>query len=99
MAVGSLLNNWNEGTADTQFQYRVAAALISTAIAVQGEPANTPSHTARSAYALRVLANPMGFAQVIAPGIAVYANIDNSATDQQLKDNCSAVWNAYSVQG
>jgi hypothetical protein len=75
-------------------------ALISTAIAVQSESAVTASHAARSAGALAVLANPSGYADLMAPAFTVDGTADPATvTDAALESRASAVWNAYFVQG
>lgn len=97
-----LLTDYNNSQ-DTNFQYRVAEAIVATAIAIQSEAVTTANHAQRSAYALLVLANPSGYARLMAPGFT--ADKDNdagacdlTATDAQLKNRASAIWNAYSVQ-
>lgn len=99
----SLLTDFNNAQ-NTDFQYRVRQALIATAIAIQAEAANEPFHVARSAYAVKVLANPLGYAAVMVYGMT--ADKDNDAgacdltsTDAQLKSRASAIWNAYAVAG
>jgi hypothetical protein len=92
-----LLTDFNNAQ-NTDFQYRVAMALISTAIAVQNEAASTANHAARSAYALRVLADPLGFARLMAPGFTVDGTLDLTATDAALESRASAIFNAYCVQ-
>lgn len=94
----SLLTDWNDSQ-NTDFQYKVAVALTSTAIAVQAEAANTANHAARSAYALKVLADPRGYAALMAPGFTADGSVAiASATDTDIKNRASAVWNAYCVQ-
>jgi hypothetical protein len=85
---------------DTNFQYKIRMALISTALAVQAEAASAASHAARSAYALLVLANPQGYAQLMASAFTVDGALDPAtATDAQIETRASAIWNAYAVQG
>ena len=92
-----LLTDFNNSQ-DTDFQYRVAMAIISTAIAIQNEAVNVANHAQRSAYALLVLANPSGYARIMAPGFTVDGTMDTTATDAALAARASAIWNAYSVQ-
>ena len=92
-----LLTDYNNSQ-DTDFQYRVAMAIISTAIAIQNEAVNVANHAQRSAYALLVLANPSGYARIMAPGFTVDGTMDTTATDAALAARASAIWNAYSVQ-
>jgi hypothetical protein len=94
----ALLNDYNNAQ-NTDFKYRVQMALVSTAIDIQAEASGTLNHTDRSAYALKVLANPVGYANFMNLGFTEDAATDLSSTDQQLKDRASSVWNAYSVQG
>ena len=75
----------------------IAAALVSTAIAIQNESTATANHAARSAYALQVLANPLGFARIMGIGFTADGATVVTSTDAQLKTQCSAIWNAYCV--
>jgi len=82
------------------FYQKVLMALISTGLAVQAEVATTANHAARSAYALRVLADPHGFTQLMLPAFTVDAALDPAiATDANIETRASAIWNAYAVQG
>lgn len=95
----SLLSDYNDSQ-NTDFQYRVAVALVSTAIAIQSELVSVANHAARSAYALLVLANPIGYAKLMAPGFTADGSVViATATDQNIKDRASTIWNAYCVQG
>ncbi len=90
-----LLTDFNNAQ-NTDFQYRVQMALISTAI--QAESVAAASHQSRSAYAVRVLADPAGFARLMAPGFTVDGAVDPAtATDTDIKNRASAIWNAYCV--
>ncbi len=76
---------------------RCKMALVSTAIAIQAEAANTANHAARSAFSLKLLADPVGFARMMAPGMTVDGSTAANSTDQNLKDRASAIFNAYAV--
>lgn len=83
---------------NNDFVNRVAMGLVSTAIAIQSESTATANHAARSAYALLVLANPMGYAQRMAVSFTVDSTLDPAtATDAQIESRASAIWNAYCV--
>jgi hypothetical protein len=95
----SLLTDYTDSQ-NQDFKVRVRMALVSTAIAVQGEATSTANHAARSAGALQVLANPSGWADVMAPAFTVDAALNiATATDAQIESRASAVWNAYFVNG
>jgi hypothetical protein len=79
----------------TTFINRVMLSMISTAIAVSNEASTTPNHAARAAYASKVLANPAGYAAVMAYGVAADGVTDGSVTDAQLDSRLSAIWNSY----
>lgn len=95
----ALIDDYNLATADMNFRYRVQMAIVSTALAVQSEATNTANHAARSSFALQVLANPSGWAQVMAPSFTVDGSTTSGSTDTQLETRASAVFNAYCVQG
>ena len=83
----------------TPFYQKVFMALISTSLAVQAEVTTTANHAARSAYALRVVADPAGFTQLMLPAFTVDGALDpGTATDAQIESRASAIWNAYAVQ-
>lgn len=84
---------------NNDFQVKIQMALVSTALAVQAESAATANHAARSAYALLVLANPSGYAKLMAPAFTVDAALDTTATDAAIESRASAIWNAFCVQG
>lgn len=93
-----LLTDYNNSQI-TDFQYRVRMALISTALAVQSESVATANHAARSAYSLLVLANPAGYATLMAPAFTVDNTMDPAnVTDAAMESRASAIWNAYAVQ-
>ena len=92
------LINDSDLSQDPVFLDRVKMALISTAITVQAEATNTANHAARSAYALRLLADPFGFAKLMAPGMTVDGNTVVTSTDSQLETRASNIFNAYAVQ-
>jgi hypothetical protein len=94
----ALIDDSNLGQ-DPVFVDRCKMALISIALAVQSESTSATNHAARSSYALKVLANPLGYAQVMAFGFAVDGNTNASSTDAALETRASAIWNAYCVQG
>ena len=50
---------------------------------------------ARLALASKVLANPQGYAQLLAYGVAADGVTDNTATDAALDSRISAIWNSY----
>lgn len=76
---------------------RIQMSICSTAIAIQSEAVNTALHAQRSAYALLVLANPIGYAALMAYGICTGGNVTTSSTDAQIDTRVSAVWNAYAA--
>ena len=79
----------------TSFQNRVMLSMISTAIAISNEGNGVANHAARAAYASKVLANPSGYAPVVAFGVAADGVTDGSATDAQIDTRVSAIWNSY----
>jgi hypothetical protein len=83
---------------NTDYLYRVEAALVSTALDIQAESVATVSHAARSTYSLKLLADPATYARIMALGMAVNSATTTASTDQQLKDRASAIFNAYAVQ-
>ena len=93
----ALIDDYGLST-DNAFIQRVQMALISTALAVQAESVGAANHSQRSAYALRVLADPAGFARLMAPGFTVDTSIVVNSTDAQLETRASAIFNAYAVQ-
>lgn len=76
----------------------IQESICSTAIAIQSESVATALHTQRSALALLVLANPIGWAQLMAYGICANGNVTTGSTDAQIDTRVSAVWNAYAAQ-
>lgn len=84
---------------DAVFINRVKIALVSLAIDVQAESTATASHAARSAFALQILNNPLGYAQRMAPGFAADGATVTGSTDAQIKTRGSSIFNAYCVQG
>lgn len=85
-------------TQNDVFLSRVKMAIVSTAVAVQSESTATANHAARSAFALRLLADPVGFAKMMAPGMTVDGATTGASTDAQLETRASAIFNAYAVQ-
>lgn len=83
---------------DAEFQQRIQMAIVSTAVAVQSEAVSTANHYQRSAYALRVLADPAGFAKLMGLGFTVNGATNSGSTDAALESRASAIWNAYSCQ-
>lgn len=83
---------------DDVFRSRAKMALVSTALTIQAEATNTANHAARSAYAIRLLADPIGFAMVMCPGMTADGATTSSSTDAQLKTQAAAIFNAYAVQ-
>jgi len=82
------------------FYQKVFMSLIATAITIQGESTATVNHAARSAYALRVLADPHGFTKLMLPGFTVGGAVDPAtALDSAIDTRTAAIWNAYAVQG
>jgi hypothetical protein len=92
------IDDYNLARNNTDFQYRLATALCSTAIDIQNEATSTANHAARSAFALSVLANPLGYAQQMGPGLCADGSLVVGSTDAQIKTRVSSVWNAYCVQ-
>ena len=83
---------------DAAFLQKVQMAIVSTALAVQSEAVSTANHSQRSAYALRVLADPAGYAKLMGPGFTVDGATDVNSTDAALETRASAIFNAYSCQ-
>ena len=77
----------------------VVESLCAQAVAIQNESAATANHAARSAFALRVLADPKGFARMMMPGLIAGGSLTSSSTDAAIDTRVSAVWNAYCVNG
>lgn len=79
---------------------KVFMSLINSSISIQAESVATANHAMRSAYALRVLADPHGFTKLMLPAYTVGAAVDLvSATDAAVDTRTAAIWNAYAVQG
>lgn len=95
----ALLDDRNAAYGNTDLLYKIEAALVSIALAIQTENPTTANHTARSTYALKVLANPDSYAHIMALGFTVDNSVNAASTDQQIKDRASAIWNSYAVQG
>jgi hypothetical protein len=93
------LADYNLAANNSDFQYTLTEAICSTALDVQAESAATANHAARSAWALLVLSNPIGYARLMAPGVCADGSVTAGSTDAQIKTRVSAVWNAYCVQG
>jgi hypothetical protein len=79
----------------TAFVNKVQLAIVATAIAISNEAANTANHAARVALASKVLANPAGYAQLMAFGMATSGATDNNSSDGTLDSRISAIWNSY----
>jgi len=79
--------------------HKIQVAICSAAIDVQAEAVNTAFHTQRSQFAYAVLANPIGYSQLMAYGMCADAAIDTSSTDSAIKTRASSLWNAYAVNG
>lgn len=82
---------------DPVFVDRVKMALVSTALAVQSESTATANHAARSAFSLKLLADPLGYGRMMAPGFSVDGASTANSTDAALESRASAIFNAYSV--
>lgn len=92
----ALINDWDL-TQDGVFLHRVQMAIVSTALAVQAESVATANHQARSAFAMQILSNPVGYSQLMAPGMTVDGSTTSASTDAQLESRASAIFNAYCV--
>jgi hypothetical protein len=91
-----LLDDYNNSQ-NTDFKYKVQAALVTTAVAIQSEGTGVANHAERSAYALKVLANPAGYANVMSLGFTADGAVNLSSDDTAIKNRASAIWNAYCV--
>jgi len=81
---------------DATWRARCQTAGLQAAANVMSEDNATPGHAERSAYANRVLTNPLGEAQAIAFGVAAQPGITGpEATDQDILFTVSALWNAW----
>lgn len=76
---------------------RIQESLCAQAIAIQSEATNTALHAQRSAYALLVLDNPIGYAQKMAYGICAGGAVTTASSDAVIDTRVSAVWNAYAA--
>jgi hypothetical protein len=97
----ALIDDYNQGIEDGSHDYfqRVQSALVITAINIQGEGAGVTDHSARSALALKVLADPYGYTKQMLFGFAAGGATKDGSSDQAILDRASAIWNAYAVQG
>lgn len=82
---------------------KIEMALVATAIQIQAEATSTANHAARSAKALLVIANPVGYAQQMAPLFTANKDndataVDTSSTDAAILTRASSIWNASCVQ-
>lgn len=96
-----LLDDYDQANVDGSSDWfkRVYMALVSTAVAIQAESVSTANHASRSAYAIKVLAEPYRFTQIMLPSFTVDDVLNPStATDTDIKNRSSAIWNAYCVQ-
>src|SRR5882762_3857394 len=86
---------------DATFKNRVQEAIITAAIAICSEAQSTAGHGQRAAFARSVLSNPIGYAAVMAMGVATdsavatAAPLQASVTDAQINNAVSGHWNAY----
>ena len=92
------LDDYNNSQ-NTDFQYRVEVALVKIALDIQSESTSVTNHAARSTYALKVLANPSGYAKLMAVGFTAAGATNTSSTDTDLANRASAIWNGIAVQG
>lgn len=80
---------------DPEFRLRVQHALAKIAIAVFYEDVATPLHTERTRLATHCLRDTDDFARKMAPGLVTQPDIDSEATDTEIENAVSALWNAY----
>lgn len=78
------------------FTQRVSIAMENAAIAISSEATSTTNHGNRVALAKQTLLNPSQYAPLFAQAVAANLAMDapNSATDAQLSNTVSAIWNA-----
>ena len=87
-------DQWNIAT-DDSFMRRVQIAMLSAAIAIQGESTGTPNHTNRANYAKLVLNAPEQYMPLFSMAVSAYDNaLTSSSTDTAIQNDVSAVWNA-----
>jgi hypothetical protein len=88
------LDKQQQLAADETFVSRVQQAMITTAITVSTEPANTPGQADRLILAVQCLRNPRDHAKRFA--IAVATQVGNiSPSDANINTAVAAVWNAF----
>lgn len=85
---------------DPAFIRRVRTALTTAAVNVAAEPTNTDNHDARRLLSSQILANPNGWAAVVAVGVATNPNTGTGNSDPATDDGAleyviGGLFNAY----
>lgn len=92
------LTDYDNAYGDPALLKRIQVGLVDSALDVQAESTGTANHSARSAFSLKILSDPTGYASLMAVGICEEGAITAASTDAQIKTRVSAVYNAYCVQ-
>jgi hypothetical protein len=75
------------------FRCRVSMAMVKAAMEISNEGAAAPFHPQRIALAQKVLSIPPSWMPAFAQAVAAQG-LDNKASDQAIRDEVAAVWNA-----
>lgn len=76
------------------FLNRVTMAMVDCAINIAAEPVGTANHVNRAVYAMLTLNDQDKYGPKLARGCADQGMTDAS-TDADIKNACSAIWNAF----
>lgn len=78
---------------------QVEMSIVNSAISIQNEAPATANHSARSAFALKVLGAPRVYAELMAPGFSTGGAVPQGSADSAFDTRAAAIWNAYAVAG
>ena len=90
---------------DGAFQDRVTVGAVKLANFVSAsEPAETPNHANRVAFAAQVLASPRSYAERLALGVITASVADDIETtddlsDAEIQSALETIWDAYAGSG
>jgi hypothetical protein len=80
----------------SEFIARVKIAMVSAAIDIASEDPATANHADRVALSLKVLHNPLGYAELLAVGIAQRTSDPENDSDATIQTTVASIWDAYS---
>jgi len=84
-----------QASVDQDVVNRVKVAVVKAAIAISAEPAATPNHANRGAYARSVLMDPDGSAKRMTLGVVTDAAVQATRSDEAIYNAVAGQWNAY----